>query len=266
MEDEPPSEATVGRAMALNRQHHGAPGPWVTDKAPVVDKQVKEFPYKPTYRHQYWYVDFRWENLIESQFKVQLRLADAHFEQAETFAEIQDWHAAFVETFDTTAHWAHRERADGLRRPVEVLGWVRGKEITPEELQWALRDTQLERTVSRAGYVSVQRFYVYAERGLACWPVSIWLYDGRLQIALEETLLARHACRYDRRAHRLKAVEQPQLYRTAFASPQLELWELDDEQWRKVLERSPYRRLTRSETGPRSEQLCLPIPDTQSVS
>ena len=29
-----------------------------------------------------------WENLIEAQFKVQLRLADAHFEQAATFAAL----------------------------------------------------------------------------------------------------------------------------------------------------------------------------------
>src|SRR5215475_5193775 len=27
----PPSETTIGRAMALNRQHHGAPPAWTTD-------------------------------------------------------------------------------------------------------------------------------------------------------------------------------------------------------------------------------------------
>ena len=29
-EEPPPSEATVGRAMAINRQFHGAPGPWAS--------------------------------------------------------------------------------------------------------------------------------------------------------------------------------------------------------------------------------------------
>ena len=38
MEGEPPSEATVGRAMALNRAHHGAPGPWVTDNVPATQE------------------------------------------------------------------------------------------------------------------------------------------------------------------------------------------------------------------------------------
>src|SRR5207249_2306538 len=70
-----------------------------------------------------------WQDLIEAQFKVQLRLADAQFERASGFAEIQGRHAAFVETFNTTPHWAHRERADGLRTPVDVLGWVRGPAV-----------------------------------------------------------------------------------------------------------------------------------------
>ncbi len=61
MGDEPPSEATVGRAMAINRQLHGAPGPWVSDKQPDdADNELKELPYKPLYRHHYWSIDLRY--------------------------------------------------------------------------------------------------------------------------------------------------------------------------------------------------------------
>src|SRR6266545_162251 len=53
--DEIPSLATVGRAMARNRQFHGAPPPWSTDKRPEEDdEQLKHSPYRPEYRHQYW--------------------------------------------------------------------------------------------------------------------------------------------------------------------------------------------------------------------
>lgn len=45
-----------------------------------------------------------WQNLIEAQFKVELRLADAAFEQATTLEEVHERHAAFVETFNTTPH------------------------------------------------------------------------------------------------------------------------------------------------------------------
>jgi hypothetical protein len=40
--------------------------------------------------------------------------------------------------------------------------------------------------------VSIQRFYIYAERGLAQQRVSICLYEGRLHIAYREVLLARY--------------------------------------------------------------------------
>lgn len=329
--EEPPSERTVGRAMAINRQVHGAPEAWVTDRPDPAtpDGVIKETPYAPTHRHQYWFIDFRylvrldeeghwayslciiegysrkilagmatefqdtlavlqllaaalaeygrpegivsdngsvftatayvgllealaitvhhiekgkpWENLIEAQFKVQLRLAEVAFAQADGFAEVQERHAAFVETFNTTAHWAHRQRADGLRTPVEVLGWVHGVAIDAGVLQGALRHLQVERVVNLRGYVSVQRFYLYAERGLSRRRVSVWLYDGRLHIAHQDFLLARYAYQYDRKARRLRLVEQPQLHRTPYASPQLELWELDDDQWQKVARR-PYER------------------------
>ena len=48
------------------------------------------------------YIELRkpWQNLIEAQFKVQLRLADFKFEYAQTLDEIQTLHAAFIETFN----------------------------------------------------------------------------------------------------------------------------------------------------------------------
>jgi len=347
MEGDPPSEATVGRAMALNRAHHGAPGPWVTDATTAADDdELKDMPYRPLYRHQYWFLDFRylvrldgdkwtyslcvidgysrrilagmatphqdtvavlqllsaalgaygrpaaivsdngsvfvsnaydglladleievchiekgkpWENLIEAQWKVELRLADAKFERAETLEEVQTLHAAFIETFNTTPHWAHRRRDDGLRTPDEVLGWVRGRALEPGQLQGALRDLQVERTVNRAGYISIQRFYVYAERGLSRQRVSIWLYDGRLHIAHRDALLSQYTYRYDRAAKRLRTIERPQLYRTVYASPQLELFELDDAQWRKVWERDEGRRRARIVRPPAGAQLSLPF-------
>lgn len=206
-EEPPPSEATVGRAMARNRQFHGAPAPWASaDDDAEPDTMPKHLPYRPQYRHHMWFIDIRylvkleagwiyslcllegysrkivagmasahqdltavlqllfvalaeygcpemiisdhgavfqahdytailraleidpkyielrkpWQNLIEAQFKVQLRLADFKFEHAQTLEEIQTLHAAFIETFNTTRHWAHQDREDGRRTPVEV--------------------------------------------------------------------------------------------------------------------------------------------------
>ena len=109
----------------------------------------------------------------------------------------------------------------------------------------------------------MQRFSLYAKRGLACKRISIWLYDGRLHLAHQQALLAQytyHAERRGQRVGRICAVDpHPQLYRSAYAAPQVELWELDDQQWRKIMPR-PYERrprLSHSDSGVR--QLPLPL-------
>jgi putative transposase len=333
-DEPPPSERTVGRAMAINRQFHGAPGPWQSarDEQPRV-VSFKHLPYRPAYRHHLWFTDIRylvqlhgswvyslcvlegysrkmlagivsphqdltavlqilfaavseygcpqalvsdngsvftakdylallrdlgieplhiekgkpWQNLIEAQFKIQLRLADFHFEQAQTLADVQQAHAAFLETLNTTPHGAHRRRDDGCRTPVEVLGWLKGRVVDPKRLRQLFGRSHFLRMVNRYGYVSVQRFYIYVESGLSRQRVAIWIYEGELTIEYQQTLLARYQCDYDRKQEQLHALSQPILYTTAFRSPQLELIELDDEQWRKFLQRpahnSPKQRI-----------------------
>ena len=326
-----PSERTVGRAMAINRQFHGAPGPWQSARDDQPDAvSFKHLPYRPVYRHHLWFTDIRylvqldgrwvysiciiegysrkilagmasphqdltailqilfaalaeygcpqavvsdngsvfragdylailreldieplhieqgkpWQNLIEAQFKVQLRLADCKFEQAQTLEEVQNQHAAFIETFNTTPHWEHRHQAQDHRMPGEVLGGRRGRLVEPKRLQQLFRRTEWLRTVNRYGFVSVQRFYIYAETGLSRQRVSIWIYEGQLSIEYQKTLLARYRCAYGPKQGQLQEVSEPTLYATLFTSPQLELIELDDAQWRKC-QRRPSRLYTR---------------------
>ena len=191
--------------------------------------------------------------------KIQLRLADYHFEQVHTFAEVQSRHASFVETYNITPHFAHQEREDGSRTPSEVLAWARGQPVTPATLQTVLRDLQFERMVDRRGYVRIQRFYIYAERGMARQRVSVWVSEGRLQIAYRETVLARYTAQYDRKRKRVRSVQHPTLYHSPYASPQLELWELDDDQWHKVLERPVRSRRKVRDPLPPWRQLPLPL-------
>jgi putative transposase len=181
-----------------------------------------------------------WQSLIESQFNIQRRLADAKFKQADTFAEIEDQHAAFIQLFNTTRHWAHRNRTDERLTPIAVLAGRLGRSVERRQLQRVFRQLQLSRVVNQHGCVSVQRFYIYAERGLARQRVAIWLYQDRLHVQYQQTLLARYTCRFDRPSKSIAHLSQPKLYRTLFASPQIEMFELDDEQWLKILQRPPY--------------------------
>jgi putative transposase len=196
-----------------------------------------------------------WQNLIESQFAIQLRLADAKFEQATSLEEIQEQHAAFVEIFNTINHQAHEAREDGHKTPAAVLGWQRGRPLDPNTLRWAFRHLQFPRIVNQHGLVSVQRFYIYAERGLAKHRVAVWIYENRLHIEYQQTLLARYRSKIDRRRKALKSVSRPQIFATPFASPQLELFELDEAEWRRAWLRPPYH--YRQPQGPLANQLPL---------
>ena len=169
--------------------------------------------------------------------------------------EVQRLHAAFIETFNTTRHGAHQDRADGRRTPVEVLGWVRGRAVDAERLRELFGRVQFLRTVNPYGFVSIQRFYIYAEQGLSRQRVAIWIYEGHLRIEYRETLVARYRCAYDPRQKRLHEVSHPLLYHTVFASPQMELIELDDAQWIKVQQRSFTKRTLRITA--RGEQLAF---------
>lgn len=112
-----------------------------------------------------------------------------------------------------------------------------GGSLTPSGCGSSLASSHFLRTVNRYGFVSVQRFYISAESGLSRQRVAIWICEGELTIEYHQTLLARYQCDYDRKQEQLQALSQPLLYPTACRSPQLELIELDDEQWRKFLQR-----------------------------
>ena len=150
-----------------------------------------------------------------------------------------------METFHSTRHGAHQDRAEGRWTPVEVLGWVRGRGVDAERLRNLFGRVQFLRTVNPYGFVSIQRFYIYAEQGLSRQRVAIWIYEGQLRIEYRETRVARYRCAYDPRQQRLREVSHPMVYHTVFASPQLELLELDEAQWIKVQQRSLTRRTQR---------------------
>lgn len=136
---------------------------------------------------------------------------------------------------------------------------MRGRSVELERLRAVLREVQYERAVNQHGYISIQRYYIYAERGLARQRVSVWLYEGRLHIAYQQTMLARYVANYSREKKRLQSVSQPELRETQFADPQLEFWELDDEQRRKVVERATRPRIPSVARQSPVEQLALQL-------
>ncbi len=181
-----------------------------------------------------------WQSYIETTFNVQRRMADWHFAKATTWAELLAVHDQWVVDYNCQVHWAHRERADDRRSPVEVLGWVGGRQVTPEGLHRLFYRTRFGRRLDRMGYLRFRHWRVYGEQGLARDHAAVWLYGETLTIEFADEPLARYRVRYQPDKKQLRAVDEPQLFETAYRSPQLALWSLNDTEWLKVIRRPDY--------------------------
>jgi hypothetical protein len=111
-------------------------------------------------------------------------------------------------------------------------------------------------SVNRSGFVSLQRFYLYAEPGLARQRIAIWIYEGTRRLEYQQTLLAQYQVEYDPHTKALQQVSQPRIFSTSFRSPQLALFELDHDQWLHVYER-PYHSPKAKPTKPAARQFAL---------
>ena len=181
-----------------------------------------------------------WQSYIETTFNVQRRMADWDFAKATTWAELLTVHDQWVVNFNYQSHWAHQRREDGRRSPVEVLGWVGGRQVTPEELHRVFYRTRFGRKLDRLGYLRFRHWRVYGESGLAKERAAVWLYGETLTVEFADEPLARYHVRYQPDRKHLQAVAEPQLFETPFRSTQLPLWELGDGEWLKVMRRPDY--------------------------
>jgi len=180
-------------------------------------------------------------------------MADWHFAKATTWAELLAVHDQWVVDYNYQVHWAHRERADDRRSPVEVLGWVCGRPVTPEGLHRLFYRTRFGRRLDRLGYLRFRHWRVYGEHGLARDHAAVWLYGETLTIEFADEPLAQYRVRYQSDKMHLRAVEEPKIFETAYRSPQLALWALNDTEWLKVIRRPDY-----APRKPRREQIEQP--------
>ena len=93
---------------------------------------------------------------------------------------------------------------------------------------------RFRRYVDQLGYLRFRHWWMYAEAGLTGYGVAVWLYEEQLLIVYDDVPLATYTVDYQPDHQQLRDVTQPQLFDTAYRSPQLKLWEPSDEEWRKV--------------------------------
>lgn len=94
-------------------------------------------------------------------------MADWHFANAKGWPELAEAHERFVEDYNAQWHWAHREREDGCRSPVEVLGFAPGVRHREEELRRAFFSTRFVRVLDSLDYTRFRHWKTYGEEALA---------------------------------------------------------------------------------------------------
>jgi hypothetical protein len=113
-------------------------------------------------------------------------MADWHFQNAESWAELLEAHDRFVSDYNAQPHFAHQRREDGRRSPSEVLSWVSEMRFRPKNLERAFFSERFSRVLEASGYATLMRWRLYGEEALAGKEADLlWL--------LENTLTLEHA-------------------------------------------------------------------------
>jgi transposase/transposase-like protein len=226
-------------------EKHGAPGTLVTDSGSVfLANRARAVYAKLGVRKEEIEKGKPWQNFSETTFGIQKRMADWHFQRAESWAGLVAAHDRFVADYNAQAHFAHQRREDGRRSPGEVLSWVSGMRFHPKDLERAFFSERRTRTLDGSGYATLMRWRLYAEEGLAGKDADLWLLENTFTVEHAGEPLSSYEVAYDPSggrsgAGRLLEVRKPTLFETPFVPGQMRLFglaeALGEDGWLKVL-------------------------------
>ncbi len=79
--------------------------------------------------------------------------------------------------------------------------------------------------------------------------VAVWLYEEQFLIVYDDQAVAQYRVGYQPDQRQFRDVTEPHLFDTSHRSPQLLLWELTDDEWRKA-DRLPHSIIRRKPDQP----------------
>lgn len=196
-----------------------------------------------------------WQNLIESQFGIQARIGEYHWERCKTIAAAVEFHRELIRDHNRLPHWAHRFRQDQKRAPLQVLSTAQGRQVEPATLQRAFGQRYCQRRIDEHGFVRLGRWKIYIEEGLPKTPVQLSYWDGKLRAEYQDHLLTEYQCRWNKKDPRPVVVQHPTQHNHPFHSKQPTLF---DPFWlRDPIEPGELQPVKPKSAPPTSEQLRL---------
>ena len=162
-----------------------------------------------------------WQNYVETHFNIVRKMADAKFARATSWEGMIALHRTLIRDYNVQRHWAHEKREDDCHSPAEVMGWHKGTVYPESVLNRILFATRYTRHLNWFGYLRVQGWKLYGERGLAGETVTVWVYDGSITIEYQTVALSKYSIELQEDRKQIKQVSNPRLAKTPFRSPQL---------------------------------------------
>lgn len=190
-----------------------------------------------------------WQSYIETAFNTQRRMADFHFASAEDWAGLLEAHERWMADYNVQEHYAHRHRKERRRSPSEVLSWVKTPRYRDEDLERAFFSARHTRTLDGLGYLTLQRFRLYAEEGLAGREVAVWIQEDALTVEYGGEALSRYEIECDPArgavtVGRLRGVKSHTLFEHSIVVSQLKLFDLaeilGEDGWLKAIRLADY--------------------------
>ena len=192
-----------------------------------------------------------WQSYLETAWGVQRRMADHYFAKAKNWSGLLEEHDRWIRDYNLQEHHAHQHRKEGRRSPSEVLSWVKTLRYQEEDLARAFFSTRYTRILDDLGYLTLQRFRLYAEEGLAGTEVVVWMAEDVLTVEYGGEALSRYEVECDPPAGvssvgRLRTVKGHTLFEASIATlaKPLRLFDLHEtlgeEGWIKVLKLEEY--------------------------
>ena len=180
-----------------------------------------------------------WQNYIETMFNVQRRMADWHFEKAQTWEDLLAAHEKWVLEYNFQHHFAHEKREDGCHSPAAVLGWIKGMQPEPDLVSRVFSAICETRTLNKVGYAKFRNFLLYGERALAGEKTLINIFQNTLALEYDEQPLSRYSVEWQPDDKHLLRVGNPRLYDHPYQSPQRLLWDSGEVEWHVIIRRDP---------------------------
>jgi hypothetical protein len=187
-----------------------------------------------------------WQNYCESQFAVMKRMETYRLARATSWEELCAVHARFLADYNHQEHFAHQDRADGLRTPAEVLGGAKGRQVPVPTLQDIFELLLAQRRVRHGGYIRYQNWHVYGQERLHGERAAVLLMKETLSIAYSSQIVAHYHVVTAPDGHGRRTIDDARELFTVPAlipTPQARLWDesmMQDIEWRKVYRAQRY--------------------------